>query len=66
MLSTKEEKKAWVETVIDAKSPDGWRFEARTGVLAKADEGRLKEGTKRARGSNFVCILTGPRLTAIM
>jgi putative DNA methylase len=59
MLSTKEEKKAWVERVIDAKSPDGWRFEARTGVLAKADEGRLKEGTKRARGSNFVCILTG-------
>ena len=31
----------------------------RTGTLAKADEERLKKGTKTARGSNFICSLTG-------
>ena len=50
LLSTKEGKKAWVEPVIDAAAPDGWRFEVRTGALAKADEERLKKGTKTARG----------------
>ena len=59
MLSTKEGKKAWVEPVIDPTAPDGWRFEVQTGALAKADEERLKKGTKTARGSNFRCVLTG-------
>lgn len=59
LLSTKEGKKAWVEPVIDAASPDGYRFLVRTGTLSKADEERLKKGTKTARGSNFVCVLTG-------
>jgi putative DNA methylase len=59
MLSTKEGKKAWVQPVIDSAAPDGWRFEVRVGTLARADEERLKQGTKMARGTNFVCVLTG-------
>jgi putative DNA methylase len=60
MLSTKEGKKAWVEPVIDADAPDGWRFEVRTGMLLKADEEKLKSGTKGGdRGSTFGCVLTG-------
>ena len=59
MLSTREGRKAWVEPVIDHAAPDGWRFEVHTGALAKADEERLKKGTKTARGSNFTCVLTG-------
>jgi putative DNA methylase len=58
LLSTKEGKKTWVEPVIDPTAPDGWRFEVRTGALVKADEERLKQGTKTARGS-FSCVLTG-------
>ena len=42
MLSTKEGKKAWVEPVIDAGAPDGWRFEVRTGALSSAEEDELK------------------------
>jgi putative DNA methylase len=59
MLSTKEGKKAWVDPVIDAAAPDGWRFEVRTGAISKADEGRLKLGTKGGKGQAFICILTG-------
>jgi putative DNA methylase len=60
MLSTKESRKAWVELVIDPAAPDGWRFEVRTGDPAKADEERLRTGTKgRGRGSTFSCALTG-------
>ena len=51
MLSTKEGKKAWVERVIDANAPDGWRFEVKTGTLSKADEERLKLGTKGGKAS---------------
>jgi putative DNA methylase len=58
MLSAKEGKKAWVEPVIDAAAPDGWRFEVRTGTLSRADEERLKKGTKTGRAT-FRCILTG-------
>jgi putative DNA methylase len=58
MLSTKEGKKAWVEPVIDATAPHGWRFQVKTGPLSRADEDRLKNGTKTGRGS-FVCVLTG-------
>jgi putative DNA methylase len=50
MLSTKEGKKAWVEPVIDAGALDGWRFVVKTGTLTKADEERLKKGTKSAKG----------------
>ncbi len=59
MLSTKEGRKAWVEPVIDPAAPDGWRFEVRTGNLTKAEEDKLKAGTKTGRGSNFACVLTG-------
>lgn len=62
MLSTKEGKKTWVEPIIDPAAQDGWRFVVRTGVLSKADEERLKEGTKSGRG-NFTCILTGTAVT---
>ena len=31
-------RKAWVEPVIDAAAPDGWRFEVRDGALSKAEE----------------------------
>ena len=58
MLSTKEGKKAWVEPVIDASAPDGWRFQVKTGTLKKADEERLKKGTKAGR-SGFACLLSG-------
>jgi putative DNA methylase len=59
MLCTKEGKKAWVEPVIDPRAQDGYRFEVRKGRLPKAEEERLKEGTKTGRGSNFSCVLTG-------
>lgn len=58
VLSTKEGKKAWVEPVIDADAPDGWRFEVRTGTLTKAEEERLKKGTI-GRSEGGTCILTG-------
>ncbi len=60
MLSTNERRKAWVEPVIDASAPDGWRFEVKTGALSKVNEERMKKGTKgEGRGSNFSCVLTG-------
>ena len=58
MLSTREGQKAWVEPVIDATAPDGWRFEVRTGALTKSDEERLKSGTI-GRSNGGTCILTG-------
>jgi putative DNA methylase len=64
MLSTKGGRKAWVEPVIDAEAPDGWRFEVHTGSLANAHEERLKQGTKTARGTNFACVLTGVAMSA--
>jgi Adenine-specific DNA methylase containing a Zn-ribbon len=62
MLSTKEGKKAWVEPVRDASAPDGYRFEVRSGELAKADEERLKKGTKTSAGT-FRCLFTGTPIT---
>jgi len=60
MLASKEGKKSWVEPVIDAGALDGWRFEVRTGALSKAEEERLRKGTKgEGRGSEFSCVLTG-------
>ena len=63
MLSTKEGRKSWVEPIIDAGAPDGWRFELRTGKLSKADEDRLRNGTKTGRGTNFVCVLSGAMIS---
>jgi putative DNA methylase len=59
MLSTKEGRKVWVETLIDPAAPEGYRFEVKNGKLSKADEARLKKGTKTGRGTHFTCILTG-------
>jgi putative DNA methylase len=59
LLSTKEGKKTWVELVIDPAAPHGWRFEVQAAALAKADEERLKNGTKSAKGQAFMCVLTG-------
>lgn len=59
MLSTKEGKKAWVQPLIDPDAPDGWRFAVFSGALSKADEERLKKGTKSAKGQAFVCVLSG-------
>jgi putative DNA methylase len=58
MLSTKEGKRAWIDPVLDPDSPDGYRFEVRSGTLTKSDVDRIKKGTKPGRG-NFVCLLTG-------
>ena len=62
LLSNREGKKAWVEVVRDATAPDGWRFEAKNGILSKEDEAKLKNGTKAARGY-FTCALTGAPIT---
>lgn len=59
MLSTKDGKKVWMEPVFDSSATDGWRMEVRKGALAKADEDRIKKGTKVSHGANFNCILTG-------
>lgn len=59
ILSSKQGQKTWVTPIIDDSAPDGWRFEVRTGNLDKAEEERLKAGTKTGRGANFSCILTG-------
>ena len=63
MLSTKEGKKAWVEPILDAAAPEGWRFEVRSGSLGKAEEDRLKKGTKTGHGANFACIRSGSAIT---
>jgi putative DNA methylase len=58
LLSAKEGKKAWVEPVNDPAAPDAYRFEVRRGKLSKADEDRLRKGTKTGRGT-FTCFITG-------
>ncbi len=58
MLSTKEGKKVWVEPVIDASAPDGWRFAVKKGALNKENEAKLKEGTI-GRSGGGTCILSG-------
>ena len=61
MLSTKKDKKAWAEPVIDPTAPDGWRFEVSSGPLSKADEEIRAEGTKSGRAM-FRCVLTGANI----
>jgi putative DNA methylase len=62
MLSSKGARKSWVETVIDETSPEGWKFEVRSGPLSKEAEAELRKGNKTGRGSNFTCLLTGAAL----
>ena len=56
LLSTKEGRQAWVEPVIDASAPDGYRFEVRTGKLSKQQQEALGEGTIGRKGGH--CVLT--------
>jgi putative DNA methylase len=63
LLSRMANNKAWVEPLIDPAAPDGWRFKVRTGALSKAEEERLKKGTKAGRGTNFECVLTGSTIS---
>lgn len=63
MLSSKAGNKVWLEPVLDATATDGWRFVVRNGEIGKADEDRLKSGTKTGRGSNFSCVLSGSAIT---
>lgn len=58
ILSAKDGKKAWVEPIIDASAPDGWRFEVKTGALSAAQEAKLREGTI-GRSNGGTCILSG-------
>jgi putative DNA methylase len=64
MLSTKDNSKVWAEPIIDPNSPDGYRFEVKSGRLLKADEERLKKGTKSSKG-NFTCLLTGSAISEV-
>jgi putative DNA methylase len=59
MLSTKKDRKAWVEVVRDPAAQDGWRFEVKTGSLDKESETAKKLGTKAGKAQDFLCILTG-------
>ena len=53
-LSTKKDKQAWVEPVIDRGStPPSVRFEIRTGI------GEPSPATKQGRGANFKCSCCG-------
>jgi putative DNA methylase len=64
LLSTKTGEKAWVAPVIDAASPDGWRFEVNCGALTKVDADQLKKGTKSdGRGAGFKCLVSGAAIT---
>ncbi|TGP85628.1 MULTISPECIES: DUF1156 domain-containing protein [unclassified Mesorhizobium] len=58
ILSSKKDKNSWVEIVRDQRSPDGWRFEVKTGTLPAERERELRNGTvERSKGGT--CILTG-------
>ena len=64
VLSNKDGRKVWVEIVPDALAQDGWRFVVHTGELSKAEEQKLKAGTKSGRG-NFRCALTGAAIDEV-
>ncbi|MBK8482299.1 MAG: DUF1156 domain-containing protein [Proteobacteria bacterium] len=55
-LSNKKGGEAWLEPVVD-KATGTWRFEVRRG--SPNDRAAIGAGTKRGRGSNFQCLLTG-------
>jgi putative DNA methylase len=52
VLSSKKGKEAYVEPVVDG---DQYRFEIKIGT----PPAEAKQGTKAARGANFVCLLSG-------
>ena len=59
MLSTKKERRSWVEVVHDSAAQDGWCFEVKAGSLNKDDESKKKLGTKAGKAQDFICALTG-------
>jgi putative DNA methylase len=52
ILSSKAGKESWVDPIIEG---DSYRFEVRNGKPPEC----AKNGTKLARGANFVCLLSG-------
>ena len=55
-LSSKEGSEAWLEPVVN-KSASAYRFVVRTGPAK--DRSTIAAGTKRGRGANFECLITG-------
>jgi putative DNA methylase len=64
MLSSKAGSEAIVVPVKDANAKDGWRFAAKTKDFTEVELAAAKDGTKSARGSNFVCILSGTAIAS--
>ncbi len=61
ILSSKAGKEAIVVPVVD-RTANTWTFEVKTKPSA-AELTAAKNGTKAARGGNFVCLLTGAAIT---
>jgi putative DNA methylase len=59
VLSSKAGKEAIVVPVKDASAKDGWRFTVKTNGVTKEELAAAANGTKTARGSNFLCLLSG-------
>src|SRR5690606_2262883 len=59
MLSTKVDKEAYVEPVIEG---DCYRFEVKIGKPKNPEA--TKRGTKLARGANFRCVISGTPISA--
>jgi putative DNA methylase len=58
-LSTKKDKEAWVEPVVNGKT---YCFEVRTGI--PHNKALVDAGTKLGRGANFRCILSDSPMSA--
>lgn len=62
VLAAKDGQEAVVRIVHDQSASHGWRFEVQDSGVTAADLELAKNGTKSARGTNFVCALTGAAL----
>ncbi|MBY5703003.1 DUF1156 domain-containing protein [Rhizobium leguminosarum] len=65
LLSSKEGRKVWVVPELDDAAPNGYKFVVTTGIPNKADESKIRNGTKSGRGSNFTCLLTGSPISDV-
>lgn len=59
MLSTRKDRKAWVEVVRDPSAPEGWRFDVRSGSISTDEEKAKSLGSKSGKAQDFICALTG-------
>lgn len=59
VLSSKKGGEAIVSPVADASVKDGWRFQVKASGVTAVELKKAKDGTKSARGANFVCTLSG-------